>query len=340
MAEAMEDAAQGPLNMRQQAKELFRPVRRPPVTRSVIVFAPFDIWAGDLLQWQSRWDHTASDAGEGPYRYALILIDAFSRFVWAVPMRTKSADDLLKAYQAALAQAGRAPQKLWFDQEAGIKGKKFKAQLAKDNTELYHTFSESGSVLAERVIRTLGNWLQQELLARATPDWAAVLPDIVKRYNYDHKVRTIGMSPAEALKPANREAVWLKANGGTLLPNIPSSLQVGDHVRVALTRGPFEKRSRTFNWSGEVFRIIDKKDGRPDTFKLEDYSGEAIEGSFYASELQKTAAPDPDQEWAVESIVKTRKRASKEEALVRWLGWPEKYDSWEPVDNVRAFVKK
>lgn len=54
--------------------------------------------------------------------------------------------------------------------------------------------------------------------------------------------------------------------------------------------------------------------------------GEEIEGSFYEQELQKT-----DQE--IFRIDKVLKRDNKKKlALVRWSGYPEKFNSWISID--------
>ena len=64
-----------------------------------------------------------------------------------------------------------------------------------------------------------------------------------------------------------------------------------------------------------------------ETYKLKDMMDEPIEGSFYANELQKVTK-DEDTVWRIEKIIRKRKCKGKAEVLVRWLGWPKKFDSW------------
>ena len=68
-------------------------------------------------------------------------------------------------------------------------------------------------------------------------------------------------------------------------------------------------------------------------YKLKDYGGEEIKGSFYEQELQKVDV-DPDQAFKIEKILKRRTRKGKKEVLVKWLRWPDKFNSWEPEANV------
>lgn len=63
---------------------------------------------------------------------------------------------------------------------------------------------------------------------------------------------------------------------------------------------------------------------------------EPIQGSFYASELQKVSK-DEQTQWSIEKIIRKRKVGGKPEVLVQWLGWPKKFDSWIPEIDVKKF---
>jgi hypothetical protein len=58
-------------------------------------------------------------------------------------------------------------------------------------------------------------------------------------------------------------------------------------------------------------------------------AGELVEGVFYESELQKVL--QTDDVFQVESILRKRTRNKPKEVLVKWLGYPEKFNSWEPA---------
>ena len=67
-------------------------------------------------------------------------------------------------------------------------------------------------------------------------------------------------------------------------------------------------------------------------YSLVDYDGkEDIEGRFYANELQLANF----DVYKVETIKKERvNKNGIREVLVKWKGWPEKYNSWEPKTNI------
>ena len=66
---------------------------------------------------------------------------------------------------------------------------------------------------------------------------------------------------------------------------------------------------------------------KPPTFKVDDYDGEMLEGSFYAQELLKVPKVK-DRIYRVEKVLQRRKRKGRVEFLVKWRGYPKKFNSW------------
>ena len=59
------------------------------------------------------------------------------------------------------------------------------------------------------------------------------------------------------------------------------------------------------------------------TYKITDYNGEEIQGSFYEQELQMTK----QDIFRIEKII----RQQENKSLVKWLGYNDSFNSW--VDN-------
>ena len=103
-------------------------------------------------------------------------------------------------------------------------------------------------------------------------------------------------------------------------------LSVGDFVRITKYRGAF-KRGYTPNWTQELFTIKSKdSQTRPPTYRIQDQSGEEIEGTFYEEELQRVKEPDS---YKIEKIIRSRRqRNGRKQYFVKWVGYPESFNSW------------
>ena len=96
------------------------------------------------------------------------------------------------------------------------------------------------------------------------------------------------MTPKEASRKENENKVWRKiypeVGGYTLTPKF----SIGENVRLTKKKKPFDK-GYTQWWTEEIFKISKIQLTIPVTYKITDYNGEEIQGSFYELELQKTA---------------------------------------------------
>jgi len=107
-------------------------------------------------------------------------------------------------------------------------------------------------------------------------------------------------------------------------------LNVGDRVRLNKKFRQF-KKGYLPGWTEEVFVIRRVRPGKVTTYKVEEWDGTTVEGTFYAQDLQKVNVKDDDL-FRIEKIVKRK----GDKVLVRWKGWPVKYDSW--VDKKGLYV--
>ena len=78
----------------------------------------------------------------------------------------------------------------------------------------------------------------------------------------------------------------------------------------------------TPNWTEEIFVVDEILNTNPLTYKLVDLLGEKITGSFYETELQKTN----QNIFRIEKVL--RRDQKKKKALVKWKGYPDKFNSW------------
>ena len=107
-----------------------------------------NIWGVDLADMQSL-----SKFNE-VIKYLLCAIDLFSKYAWVIPLKDKKGTSIVNAFQKIISKQ-RKPNKIWVDQGNEFYNQSFKDFLKINNIELYSTFNEGKSFVAERFIRTL-----------------------------------------------------------------------------------------------------------------------------------------------------------------------------------------
>jgi len=102
--------------------------------------------------------------------------------------------------------------------------------------------------------------------------------------------------------------------------------EVRDKVRITQAKRAFRKLYLP-GWTTEIFTIKKRISTHPPTYEIADHQDECIEGKFHAEELQKIIRKD-DELFDVEKILKSRRRAGVTEHYVKWVGYPDRFNSW------------
>ena len=97
-------------------------------------------------------------------------------------MKDKREISIVNEFQKIISK-GCKPNKIWVNQGGEFYNKLFKRFLKNNNIEIYSTFNEGKSVVAERFVRTLKNKLFKHMTAFSKNVYFDVLDDIVKKYN-------------------------------------------------------------------------------------------------------------------------------------------------------------
>ena len=276
--------------------------------RKVVVNDIDEIWAADLVDMQSF-----SKFNNG-IKYLLMVIDVFSKYGWIVPLKSKTGVDVANALSKIFSE--RRPMKMWVD-----KGKEFYNKHVKAlDVQLYSTENEEKSSVVERWNRTMKEKMFKYFSANSTRKYSHILDEMVNNYN-NTKHSSIKMTPVEASDKKNKNRVWMNLNGKATNPVKPK-FSVGDKVRITKKKTVFEK-GYTPRWTEEVFTVSQVQYTDPPTYKISDHHGEEIQGTFYEQEMQKTH----QDIFRIEKII----RKEKNRSLVKWLGYPDSFNSW--VDN-------
>lgn len=323
----------------QTAYTLHKPARRHFIRNRTYVHGIDHQWQADLADMQglqSDNDH---------YRYILTVIDVFSKHAWVQAVTSKSSKEVTNAFQAILKRSEpRKPERLQTDKGKEFFNKDFQTLLRVNKIHHFASESDQKAAVVERFNRTLKSRIWTFLSAKQTSRWIDALPKIVTSYNNSYH-RSIRMAPANVQKN-DESKLWVRlyGDGDTELKQLKSRwksnrpLKEGTMVRVNRVKGQFEKGYMP-NWSREHF-LIDNRAGegtfggaRPNrpTYKLKDYNGESVSGTWYPEELQDIK----QNEYRIEQIIKRRKAADgSREFFVKWLGWPDKFNSWVSENDI------
>ena len=186
-------------------------------------------------------------------KYLLSAIDLFSKYAWVIPLKDKKGTSIVNAFQKIISKE-RKPNKIWVDLGSEFYNQSFKDFLKINNIEMYSTFNERKSVVAERFIRTLKNKIFKHMTAISKNVCFDVLDDIVNKYNNTIH-RTIKMKPIDVTDDSFAE---YNEESNERNPKF----KVGDHVRISKYNNILAKGYAP-NWSGEIFVIKKVKNTVP-----------------------------------------------------------------------------
>lgn len=302
---------------RQVVEELHKPVRINFKRRRVIIKSLNDLYQADLVE---MIPYAKENKG---YKYILIIINCFSKFVWAFPLKNKSSQEVATAMEKVLKI--QKPINLQTDSGTEFFNQNFKQLMQKYHVNHYNVFSEKKAAIVERVNRTLKNMMWKEFSLQGNYKWLEILPKLVNIYN-NTKHRTIGMKPTDVNRQNERKLLQTVYNHIKLADNKKPKFKVGDHVRISKLRGIFDKKYMP-NWSTEIFTIKKIKLTYPITYLLQDIDNKDILGGFYEQQLQKVQYQDV---YLVEKILKR----TKNKVFVKWLGFSNELNSWINHDNI------
>ena len=162
-------------------------------------------------------------------RYALVGIDNFTKFAHAVPMTGKKEIHVLPAFKEILDIIG-VPKQMYSDQEGAFRGTDFIKLLNEKNIKhIVSAFAQG----VERFNRTLKNMTVLKLKAKGKEEqfkWVDALQDTLNKYN-NQEHSTIKMTPNEAKKRGNHDAVYFNMWERAKRDRTYQELKVGDMVR-------------------------------------------------------------------------------------------------------------
>ena len=305
-------------------------------TRRYIVHTVDEQWQADLA------DMVALSKYNKGYRYILTVIDLFSRYAWARPLRSKQGAAVAAAFKDIFRRDRRIPKRVQTDQGREFENSHVRSLFRRRNIELFSIKSAYKAAVVERFNRTLKDRLWRYFTANITLTWArnGALSDAVYAYNRSVH-RTLKRRPidiasgAVSVDTARDDQANNNNNNRSGSGKRYYDIHVGDTVRLSKVKGVFA-RGYLPQWTEEYFRVasIDQRH-IPTTYQLRDSAGELVEGSFYRQEIQPIVVREDEDEFMVERVVRRQRRNGVGWALVKWAGHPNTMNSWVRQSDLR-----
>ena len=305
--------------------QLHKPISKKHSYRKTMVSYIDQQWQADLVDMQKL------EKDNNGYRFILTVIDIFSRYAWALPVKSKRGVDIRDSFKIIFKEA--KPEKIQFDEGKEFYNKDFKDLLTKNDIDWFSSYSDKKAAIVERFNKTLQGRMYKYFTQKETNKWIDVLDNLVMGYNETFH-SSIGMKPVEARKEENSGTVWFNLYGAHLQHEFGDpKFKIGNSVRISKYKTIFAKGYLP-NFTEEIFKIKQIIFTKPIVYQLEDYQNEVIDGYFYEEEL--SYVPNPDQiEFKIEKVLRYKTVKGKKYGLVKFRSYSDKFNEWLPVSEIK-----
>lgn len=317
---------------------LHKPTRTRFPRRKIIAPKPRVILSCDLGDFSHLQKYNKG------FKYIMVCIDVFSRYLQVFTLKNKSSLSSLHALKSILdTEHSKGYSRLFTDLGGEFYNKEVKKYLSANRIKLYSNFSrETKASLAERVLKTIKYKIYKYLTEYNTLSYIDVLPGIVHAYNNSpHKGLGGRRTPSQVHQLKNTEDILsqfkrMYLNDSSSKTSVSHPLAVGDTVRLQkLSRTQFQfHKGYKVNNTEEIFKVkkIDTSDKNLPVYYLEDLAGDNIQGIFYKEELIKVKLPET---FPVD-ILKSKVVNGKRRYYVQWRGYPSSFNSWISASDLSS----
>jgi hypothetical protein len=237
------------------------------------------VWQADLVFMEK---YKRQNSG---HKYLLTVIDVFSRYGFVVPLKNKTAFEIIRGFKIIFKLSNGIPKQLQTDEGLEFFNRHFQSFLKNYDIKLYHNFSDFKACVVERFNRSILMRIARYFTFSGGYRYIDVLPAIVESYN-NSVHRSIGVKPCD-VNSHNEMDVWLRSNSSLYTKTYQKSkFKLNDRVRFAKKRETFEKGYAP-SYTEEIFEIAEILNTVPVTFRIRELNGEILSGIFYNQELIK-----------------------------------------------------
>ena len=214
-----------------------KPPRRNYPTNKIMYDHIDEIWSIDLAD---MIDYKISN--NKVFRYVFIVIDYFSNYLWAKPLKNIYIQTVTEEFSNILTKSKRKPLKIESDRGAEFYKSIFQNYLKIENKHHYSRYTAKGPSICERVIRTIENLLRKPVFLAVEASWINELTSVVKKYNNTIHSST-KMNLIQASRRSNEKLVYSNLQDRRVKQQPKEKL--GQLVRTADIKRVFSKGDST-----------------------------------------------------------------------------------------------
>lgn len=321
------------------------PVRKIKKYRKIIVHNKNEQWQADLVFMDVPQGAPASE-NDG-CKYLLCVIDVLTKYAWVKPLLNKTGNAILSAFKDIVAEAKSMevsttpalPAKLQVDKGTEFYNKQFEKYCKDNNIVLFSTYSDQKAAIVERFNRTLKMRMSKLFDVNQSFRYIDDLQSLVTAYNNTYH-STIKMKPIEAINEENTFQAWYNTYKDDTSDTPNAKYNVGDLVRIIKYKNIFTKEL-IGNWTIEIFKIASVDTSQsPVVYKLNDWNDDPISGIYYQNELLKVSPEVASASFRIEKELDHKTVKGKRYTLVKWLSYPEKFNSWVLSSEIKDIKKR
>ena len=222
-------------------------VKPPNKHGHILANAPNQFWQCDLTILE-QFPHT-----NRMYKYLLLCVDVFSRYAWAIPLKSKKIEGVVKAFESI----GSKPEYLVSDNGSEFIGKEFQDMLKRmgiaHRTAIINDHHALGII--DRLTRTLKNMIYRNFIADNNTKWVDKLDLIIDSYNNTPNKGIYDYKPIDGLTKETVIGVLSTINSKLMkASNVSENVKEGDNVRVKLKKDKFTRGYHP-KWTSDVEKV-------------------------------------------------------------------------------------
>lgn len=336
-----------------------KPRRNRFARRRTIKKGPFFQLAGDLM------DVSKLKSKNKNFTFILILVDVVTHYLVAIPLKSKSKQSMLDAFEFAFTESNIPVSKVHLlHTDKGLEFVSVKNFLEeKFQIKLIHSSSGLKSYYAERYIKELEKRLFRHLYALGSSDWFSILGNVVTGYNATPQKSLLNQAPVDFLNDEALAEKLKKHNALELLKHFKKNdktgpFEVGDRVRYILKKKSQFDKAYIPSFSNEIETIEKKFFTIPNVYRISNHPNR----KFYAEELSlvgpykkkgevtESGTESGMEEAPTHELIKTRDIADrttrsgvviskKTEYLIKNLKRPNQAATWMDESEYKALQR-